>query len=267
MNSNHFADLGARHRDDDGVRGSVGATIGRLLGVIVCVVVAVAGAPAVARAADATDAKKIFNQRCTACHTFGHGVKVGPDLKGVGQRRSHSWLSKFIRSSQSLIGAGDPTARALFSQFKQQRMPDWSELGDAQIAAIINWLAGNGPEQKEPDERNADLAKAADIERARLLFQGRVALSNGGLACAACHAIEEDGRRSGGTLGPDLTTAYVRYRDRALTLFLKNPCSPRLPESSSRTYLLPEESFVLKAFLRHAAIDGLTVTAGRGETP
>ncbi|HET6284328.1 MAG TPA: cytochrome c [Polyangia bacterium] len=267
MNSNHFADVGARRRDDGGVRGSVDATIGRLLGVIVCAVVAVAGAPAIARAADGTDAKKIFNQRCTACHTFGHGVKVGPDLKGVAQRRSHSWLSKFIRSSQSLISAGDPTARALFSQFQQQRMPDWSELGDAQITAIVKWLADNGPEQKEPDERNADQATAADIERARLLFQGRVALNNGGLACAACHAIEEDGRKSGGTLGPDLTTAYVRYRDRALTLFLKNPCSPRLPESWTRTYLMPDESFALKAYLRHAAMDGVTATAGRVETP
>jgi protein SCO1/2 len=51
-------------------------------------------------AAHATDAKKIFNQRCTACHTFGKGVKVGPDLKGVTARRQRPWLLKFVRSSQ-----------------------------------------------------------------------------------------------------------------------------------------------------------------------
>ena len=28
-----------------------------------------------------------FTTRCTACHTFGKGVKVGPDLKGVTERR------------------------------------------------------------------------------------------------------------------------------------------------------------------------------------
>src|SRR5438445_12654616 len=36
-----------------------------------------------AGATDPADARKIFNHRCTACHTFGRGVKVGPDLKGV----------------------------------------------------------------------------------------------------------------------------------------------------------------------------------------
>jgi cytochrome c2 len=34
-----------------------------------------------ANAGGGNDAKKIFNQRCTACHTYGKGVKVGPDLK------------------------------------------------------------------------------------------------------------------------------------------------------------------------------------------
>jgi protein SCO1/2 len=53
-----------------------------------------------ARAAHAIDAKKVFNQRCTACHTFGKGVKVGPDLKGVTARRQRPWLLKFVRSSQ-----------------------------------------------------------------------------------------------------------------------------------------------------------------------
>jgi hypothetical protein len=162
-----------------------------------------------------------------------------------------------------LIKSGDPTARALFAQFKQQRMPDWADLGDAQITAIVSWLADNGPEQREPDERNADLATAADIERARLLFHGRMSLTNGGLACGACHAIREDGRKSGGTLASDLTTSYLRYRDRALTLFLKHPCSPRSPENTSTAYLTPDESFVIKAYLRYVATNGATTA----ETP
>jgi cytochrome c2 len=248
MSSRHFEDLGRR-----------------AFVVAICSALAAVSAPAIARAADATDAKRIFNQRCTACHTFGHGVKVGPDLKGIGQRRARSWTTRFIRSSQSLIKAGDPTARALFAQFKQQRMPDWADLGDAQITAIVKWLADNGPEQKEPDELNAELATAADIERARLLFHGRVSLSNGGAACGACHAIEEGGRKRGGTLGPDLTTSYLRYRDRALTLFLKHPCSPRSPENAKAAYLTPQESFVLKAYLRHAATNG--ATPALAETP
>ena len=205
--------------------------------------------------AGATDAKRIFNQRCTACHTFGHGVKVGPDLKGVTTRRTRPWLIRFVRASQTVIKSGDPTANQLFTTFKGQRMPDWTDLSPADVESIMDWFAVNGPEQKEPDERDAALATAADLARARALFDGLAPLANGGLACARCHQLA-DGERRGGTLGPDLTGAYLKYRDRALTLYLKRPCTPRQPEASATRYLTPEESFALKGYLRQA---GLTV--------
>jgi cytochrome c2 len=215
---------------------------------------AIIDTPHLARAAETAEAKKIFNQRCAACHTFGRGVKVGPDLKGITQRRARPWLLRFIRSSQTVVKSGDATAQALFAQFKQQRMPDWVDLSEAQIGGILEWFAGNGPEQKEPDERSAELASADEVEAARRLFDGRQRLTYGGLACAACHTVEESGKRAGGTVGPDLTDAYLRFRDRALTLFLKHPCSPRRPEVDSGHYLTPNESFALKAYLRHVAI-------------
>jgi mono/diheme cytochrome c family protein len=207
-----------------------------------------------ARAAHATDAKKIFNQRCTACHTFGKGVKVGPDLKGVTARRQRPWLLKFVRSSQTVIAAGDPIATELFRTFKKQRMPDWTDLSPQDVNAILDWLAADGPEQKPADERDAELASAADVGRGRALFAGRAPLASGGLTCAACHAVRDHGRRSGGTLGPDLTDTYVKYRDRALTLQLRHPCTPRQPELSSGRYLEPDEAFALKAYLRDVAL-------------
>ena len=130
-----------------------------------------------ARAAHAIDAKKIFNQRCTACHTFGKGVKVGPDLKGVTVRRQRPWLLKFVRSSQQVIAGGDPVANELFRTFKRQRMPDWTDLSPQDVNAILDWLAADGPEQKPADERDAELATAADITRARALFDGRTPLA------------------------------------------------------------------------------------------
>jgi mono/diheme cytochrome c family protein len=206
------------------------------------------------RPAQATDAKKIFTSRCTACHTFGHGVKVGPDLKGVTARRQRPWLVTFIRGSQAVITSGDPVATDLFARFKQQRMPDWSDLSPETVNAILDWFAADGPEQKEPDERDAELATTADIARARDLFDGITPLASGGLACAACHSVREDYDRHGGTLGPDLTEAYLKYRDRALTMFLKRPCTPREPELSAARYLTPEEAFAFKGYFRHLAI-------------
>jgi cytochrome c2 len=45
------------------------------------------------------EAAATFNGRCTACHTYGKGIKVGPDLKGVTERRKRDWLLKFIHAS------------------------------------------------------------------------------------------------------------------------------------------------------------------------
>ena len=219
---------------------------------IVSVVFAAGVLPA--RAAHAFDAKKIFNQRCTACHTFGKGVKVGPDLKGVTVRRQRPWLLKFVRSSQQVIAGGDPVANELFRTFKRQRMPDWTDLSPQDVNAILDWLAVDGPDQKPADERDAELATAADITRARALFDGRTPLADGGLACAACHTVRDHGRRVGGTLGPDLTDTYLRYRDRALTLVLRHPCTPRQPELGSGRYLESAEAFALKAYLRDVAL-------------
>ena len=213
-----------------------------------------------ARAAHAIDAKKIFNQRCTACHTFGKGVKVGPDLKGVTVRRQRPWLLKFVRSSQTVIAAGDPVANDLFRTFKRQRMPDWTDLSPQDVNAILDWLAADGPDQKPADERDAELATTADVARARALFEGRAPFASGGLACGACHTVPDHDRRSGGTLGPDLTDTYVKYRDRALTLVLKHPCTPRQPEVGSGRYLEPEEAFALKAYLREMTLTAAPFT-------
>ncbi len=213
-------------------------------------------------AAHAIDAKKIFNQRCTACHTFGKGVKVGPDLKGVTARRQRPWLVSFVRSSSKAIKAGDPVAVELFRKFKQQRMPDWTDLSPADVGAIMDWLAADGP-----DAEAAGRARRGDgVGGRRHAGRGRcstarVPLANGGLACAACHAVREHGRRRGGTLGPELTDTYLKFRDRALTNFLRQPCTPRHPESSAPRYLAPEEAFALKAFLREVAISAAPFAA------
>lgn len=206
--------------------------------------------------AGAIEAKRIFNQRCEACHTYGKGPKVGPDLKGVTARRERVWLLGFIRSSQTVIRRGDPIARRLFAQFNEQRMPDWTDLSDLQIASILNWFEANGPEQKEPDERDATLATREDIAMGRNLFTGQLRLANGGLACINCHVLRVGNEVAsiplGGTLGPDLTASFFRYQDRAMTLFLKRSCFPRVPEQGR--YLRPLESFALKALLRQASL-------------
>src|SRR6476661_234384 len=168
------------------------------------------------------EAAAAFNKRCTACHTYGKGIKVGPDLKGVTERRKRDWLVKFIHASSSVIKSGDATAVSLFAQFKQQRMPDWTDLSEKQINDILDYVAIGGPDIKPTDERNADLAVPGDIEMGRQLFAGERRLQYGAQACGSCHAVR--GAGWGGSLGPDLTRTYFKFQDRALTEFLRHPC-------------------------------------------
>ena len=133
-------------------------------------------------------------------------------------------------------------------------MPDWTDLSPADVNAILDWFAADGPEQKEPDERDAALATAADIARARALFEGTAPLASGGLACGACHGVADGAPIGAARSGPDLTGAYFKYRDRALTLYLKRPCTPRQPELGAARYLTPDEAFALKGYLRAVAL-------------
>jgi mono/diheme cytochrome c family protein len=193
-----------------------------------------------------------FSKRCAGCHSYGKGIRVGPDLKGVTDRHPRDWLLRFIRSSQSVIQSGDPVAAELFRKFNQQKMPD-HDLSPEQIGSLIDYLARGGPEAKAPDERDASQATASEIQSGRLLFFGGRHLAQGGAACSSCHSIRENGASQGGSLGPDLTAVYARYRDVALTSFLKHPCFLRTPESSGTNLLTPQESFELKAYFHQVA--------------
>jgi cytochrome c2 len=199
------------------------------------------------------EAAAIFNRRCTSCHTYGKGIKVGPDLKAVTDRRGRNWLVRFIRGSSSVIKSGDPTAALLFAQFKGQRMPDWSDLSEKQVNDILDYLALGGPDIKPLDERNAETATSRDIETGRELFYGESRFELGIQPCSTCHNAQNTGLR-GGTLGPNLTNTYLEYQDEALTLFLRHPCFRWNVVNTEPGYLTPKESFVIKAFLRQTAM-------------
>jgi mono/diheme cytochrome c family protein len=217
----------------------------------------VLGLPAQAGSPDTSASERMFKQRCTACHTYGKGIKVGPDLKGVTERRSRAWLVKFISSSSTMIRLGDPTAKKLFNEYKQERMPDWSDLSPEQIGTLLDYFAADGPEKKEPSERLASTATPAEIEMGRRLFNANTPLTHGGPACVTCHVASPAERVRGGTLGPNLATTYLRYRDKALSDFFKRPCFLRDAEVPAGEYLTPEESFALKAYL--AKVSGIHI--------
>ena len=80
-----------------------------------------------------------FAKGCVACHTMGKGRHLGPDLQGVGGRRSRDWLSRWLQDPEAMIRSDDD-ARRLFEEYRIA-MPA-PELTPDERAAIVDFLAG-----------------------------------------------------------------------------------------------------------------------------
>lgn len=201
-----------------------------------------------AQSLSAFDAPAYYEKSCSSCHTIGGGDDVGPDLKGIQERRSREWLHKFIKSSQSLIQSGDPEAVAVFSKFKNKKMPD-QDLSDAEIDALLEFIKTGNAGAAAGDSRSATTATPEDIQRGRDIFLGRIALKNGGPSCISCHSAGSYGPLGGGTLALDLTQAYSKYEDKGLAKSLKRPGFRIMKDLYADKELTDDEVFEVKSFL------------------
>ena len=81
---------------------------------------------------------------CKACHTIGSGKLIGPDLKGVNDRREEAWLIGFIQNSQAMVNAGDPIAVQVFEENNKVPMPPNPQLSEEQIKDLLLYIANDG---------------------------------------------------------------------------------------------------------------------------
>jgi protein SCO1/2 len=81
----------------------------------------------------------IFASQCAACHTIGHGDKIGPDLLGVTKVRDAVWLQRFIATPDRVLAEKDPLALALFKKYKGVRMPNLN-MADVDLKRLIKFL-------------------------------------------------------------------------------------------------------------------------------
>jgi len=81
----------------------------------------------------------MFKKICAPCHTIGVGDRVGPDLRGVTERRDRTWLSNFVRNPAKMRAQQDPVALALAAKYPGVHMPT---LGVSEIDAtdLITYL-------------------------------------------------------------------------------------------------------------------------------
>lgn len=171
-----------------------------------------------------------FEKGCYSCHNVGGGDKKGPDLKGVTDRRTKEWLREYIATPQAMYRKNDPTTVELFKKFSPEVMPDQA-LSPEQIDGILNFIESLTRKNEQFVPAGAKLSRpmiATDFGDGMLLFAGKTPLKNGGFACVSCHTINGIGTLGGGTLGPNLTIANVKYKDPELISILQNPNFPTM---------------------------------------
>jgi protein SCO1/2 len=121
------------------------------------------GGAAIGEASLATDlpGQSLFLKTCAACHTIGQGARVGPDLAGIGARRSRDWLTAYITDPQRLRAAGDAAALDLARAFPSVRMPNLA-LSEADAADVLAYLEARTYAAQEAEKDAAREASAGD---------------------------------------------------------------------------------------------------------
>ena len=81
----------------------------------------------------------MYKKICAPCHTIGVGDKVGPDLRGVTERRERGWLVSYLRNPSAMLAKNDPVARELAARFAPVTMPNM-RLSEQDADDLISFL-------------------------------------------------------------------------------------------------------------------------------
>lgn len=206
-----------------------------------------------------TQGPKIFQAKCSSCHSYdGHdglGLPIaekdqtGAELKGWGSR---DWLRAFMDPNHITTArwwggtafvkppAGKEQGKMV--KYILEDVPKLDEEGKKQMESVIVALSAEAglPAQHVADQKDEFLIEA-----------GRKAIGDAGLACTDCHEFHGEGS---GT-GPDLTG----WASRAWTIdFIKNPAhkrfygrrNDRMPNYGERGELTDKEIELVTDWLR-----------------
>jgi mono/diheme cytochrome c family protein len=215
---------------------------------------------------DTGSGKQTYSTICVACHTVGEGRRIGPDLAGVHERHTEAWMIEFIRSSQTMIGRGDPDAVALAAAYPGLVMPD-NPLSDHQIRSLLAYLrelesgattsdatssqAAAKP-APQPAAKSAREVTTEDIRRGRELFQGNIRLAERGPTCNSCHHVKNDAVIGGGVLALELTSVFSKMGEGGVRAILGTPPFAVMEQAYRDKPLTDDEVYALVAFLQDA---------------
>ncbi|MFN8550510.1 MAG: c-type cytochrome [Candidatus Obscuribacterales bacterium] len=153
-------------------------------------------------------AVKLYNDKCSGCHTIGGGNLVGPDLSS-SQKASDIDLTKAVKRMEANVGPlSDDEVNQLVKFIKEPKAA-------AQLKGDGSTLSKTESPVEQPTSESAksqELKELGSSDIGAKLFDGRAAFKNGGVSCVACHQAEG----VGGSLGPDLTHVANKMNEVAL---------------------------------------------------
>lgn len=127
-------------------------------------------------AQDVKEGQTLFKSKCTTCHSVTKKV-VGPALAGMTERHDEEWLVKWIKNSQALVAAGDPTAVQLFEENNKLVMTAFTDLSDDQIKNIIAYVKDEEAKAAEAPAGGVAEAGAAKTDDANtFMIVGLIAI-------------------------------------------------------------------------------------------
>lgn len=210
------------------------------------------------------DIAQLFQLKCGICHTIGQGPLVGPDLSGVNEKYSEEWLVEFIRSSQTMIKKGDPTAVALFEENNKVIMPD-PMISDNEIRGILKYIAENSGTGGTAIAYESILANTGpeNVERGSKLFDGRITFDNGAASCISCHNGLSNTLFNQKSYAKELSISFSTLGEQGVRAILENPPFPVMAKALEKNPLKADEVRDLLAYMK--SVD--TGSAASATTP
>ena len=100
-----------------------------------------------------TKGEKLFREQCSGCHNFRQNG-IGPNLSGVTDSVSASWMHHFIFSPEKMVKEHDTRADFLARHYKTI-MPSFDHLGDSAVTQIMAFIHAQKRTVPLPKNSNA----------------------------------------------------------------------------------------------------------------
>jgi nitrite reductase (NO-forming)/hydroxylamine reductase len=181
--------------------------------------------------------RRIFDQTCFACHSIGEGVRVGPDLKDLGQRRERDWLVRWMQDPIQMA-LTDPVGQELYAAYNNIPMAP-PGLNDLQISNVLDYI----------DAASAGLAATmasdagpVDLNESQFARAGQIFFDR----CAGCHGTLRAGA-TGPNIQPERTT---QIGTTALKAILTHGTPGGMPAWGTNNILDDEEIDLMARFVQ-----------------